>query len=48
MHSKTKQAGWGTALFVILMVAAMLYSKSAKFADIEEAAAFEMTGSIAR
>jgi hypothetical protein len=46
MPTNTQHAGWGAALFVLFIVAAMLYSKSAKSADVEEAAATEMTASI--
>ena len=48
MHTNT-QASWGAVLFVVIMIAVMLFSKSTRYEEAtEETAAVEVTGSISR
>ena len=49
MHTNTEGTGWSAVLFVVMIIAAMLHSKSHKYEEAEAtAAAIEATGSITR
>jgi hypothetical protein len=48
MDAEMKHTGWKAALLVLLIVVAMLYSKSNRYEEAEDTAAIEMTGSITR
>jgi hypothetical protein len=48
MHTNT-HASWGAVLFIFVMIAMMLFSKSMRYEEAtEETAAVEVTGSISR